>query len=140
MYRKFFLGGIALAAAFGAGVAFSPKLVVAQANLINAKEVVRDDMNGMPGEEVLVQLVEIKPGASIPWHLHPDSHEISVVIEGSETLEVEGQGKRQVSAGEGFHIQPNVVHRGFNDTNATARVVTVRIKPKDKPIMVPVQR
>jgi quercetin dioxygenase-like cupin family protein len=140
MYRKYFLSGVVLAAAFGAGVAFSPKFVVAQANLISVKEVVREDMIGMPGEEVIVQYVELKPGAAIPWHLHPDSHEISVVVEGSETLEVEGQGKRQVSAGEGFHIQPNVVHRGNNDTGAPAKIVTVRIKPKDKPIMVPVQR
>jgi quercetin dioxygenase-like cupin family protein len=139
MYRKFFLSGLALAAAFGAGVAFSPKFVVAQANLISAKEVVRDEMTGMPGEEVVVQYVELKPGAAIPWHMHPDGHEISVVVEGSETLEIEGQPPRTVSVGEGFHLQPNVVHRGSNDTNAPARIVTVRIKPKDKPIMVPVQ-
>jgi quercetin dioxygenase-like cupin family protein len=135
MYRKFFLGGLALAAAFGAGVVFSPKFVSAQANLISAKEVVRDEMTGMPG----VQYVELKPGAAIPWHMHPDGHEISVVVEGSETLEIEGQPPRTVGVGEGFHIQPNVVHRGSNDSGAPARIVTVRIKPKDKPIMVPVQ-
>jgi quercetin dioxygenase-like cupin family protein len=140
MYRKFFMGGLALTAAFAAGVALSPKFVVAQANLINAKEVLREEMMGMPGEEVLVQYVELKPGAAVPWHIHPDSHEISVVVEGTSTLEVEGQGKRQLGVGEGFHMQPNVVHRGGNDTNAPVKIVTVRIKPKDKPIMVPVQR
>jgi quercetin dioxygenase-like cupin family protein len=139
MHRKLLLGGLALAAAFGAGV-FCSNFVVAQANLINAKEVLREEMNGMPGEEVLVQYVELKPGTAVPWHIHPDSHEISVVVEGTSTLEVEGQGKRQVGVGEGFHMQPNVVHRGGNDTNAPVKIVTVRIKPKDKPIMVPVQR
>jgi quercetin dioxygenase-like cupin family protein len=138
MYRKFFLGGLALAAAFGAGVVCS-NLVVAQANLINAKEVLREDMNGMPGEEVLVQYTEQKPGAAVPWHIHPDSHEITVVVEGTTTLEIEGQPPRKVGVGEGFHIQPNVVHRGTNDSGASVRLVTVRIKPKDKPIMVPVQ-
>jgi quercetin dioxygenase-like cupin family protein len=140
MYRKYFLSGLALVAAFGAGVALSPKFVVAQANLINAKEVLREEMMGMPGEEVLVQYVELKPGAAVPWHIHPDSHEISVVVEGTSTLEVEGQPSRKVGVGEGFHMQPNVVHRGSNDTNAPVKIVTVRIKPKDKPIMVPVQR
>jgi quercetin dioxygenase-like cupin family protein len=140
MQRKFLLGGFALAAAFGAGVAFSPKFVSAQANLISAKEVVRDEMTGMPGEEVVVQYVELKPGAAIPWHMHPDGHEISVIVEGSETLEVEGQSPRKIGVGEGFHLQPNVVHRGTNGSNAPAKIVTVRIKPKDKPIMVPVQR
>jgi quercetin dioxygenase-like cupin family protein len=140
MYRKLLLGGLALMGAFAAGVVFSNNFVVAQANLISVKEVLREEMTGMPGEEVIVQYVELKPGAAIPWHLHPDSHEISVVVEGWETLEVEGQGKKQVNAGDGFHIQPNVVHRGSNDSNAPAKIVTVRIKPKDKPIMVPVQR
>ncbi len=93
----------------------------------------------MPGEEVVVQYVELKLGAAIPWHMHPDGHEISVIVEGSETLEVEGQPPRKVGVGEGFHIQPNVEHRGSNDSNASAKIVTVRIKPKDKPIMVPVQ-
>jgi hypothetical protein len=37
-------------------------------------------------------------------------------------------------------MQPNVVHRGSNDSNAPPKIVTLRIKPKDKPIMVPVQR
>lgn len=93
----------------------------------------------MLGEEVVVQYVELKPGAAIPWHMHPDGHEISVIVEGSETLEIEGQGERQLNVGDGFYMQPNVVHRGSNDSGAPARIVTVRIKPKDKPIMVPVQ-
>lgn len=140
MYRKYFLSSLALVAAFGAGIVLSPKFVIAQASLFNAKEVLREEMNGMPGEEVLVQYIEYKPGAAVPWHMHPDAHEITVVMEGTAVLEVEGQGKRQLGVGEGFHMQPNVVHRGGNDTNASAWVVTVRIKPKDKPIMVPVQR
>jgi quercetin dioxygenase-like cupin family protein len=97
-------------------------------------------MPGMSGEEVVVQHVELKPGAAIPWHMHPDGHEISVIVEGSETLEIEGQPPRKVSVGEGFHLQPNVVHGGSNDSNAPTKIVTLRIKPKDKPIIVPVQR
>jgi quercetin dioxygenase-like cupin family protein len=140
MYRKYILGGLALLAAFGAGVALSPKFVAAQANLFVPKEVVREDMVGMPGQEVLVQYIEYKPGAAVPWHLHPDAHEMTVVVEGTAWLEVEGQGKRQLNVGDGFHMQPNVVHRGGNESNVSAKVVTVRIKPKDKPILVPVQR
>jgi quercetin dioxygenase-like cupin family protein len=140
MYRKLFLGGFAMIGAFAAGVMFSNNFVVAQPNLFNVKEVLREEMTGMPGEEVLVQYIEYKPGAAVPWHTHPDAHEITVVVEGTAVLEVEGQGKKQLGVGEGFHMQPNVVHRGGNESGAPARVVTVRIKPKDKPIMVPVQR
>ena len=139
MYRRYVVGGVALAVAFGAGVLTS-KHVDAQANLLVVKEAVRDEMKGMDGWEVIAQYAEQKPGAVIPWHIHPDSHEITVVVEGTTMLEVEGQGKKPVTVGEGFHIQPNVVHRGGNESNASAKVVTIRIKPKDKPIMTPVQR
>jgi quercetin dioxygenase-like cupin family protein len=94
----------------------------------------------MPRDEVLVQYTELKAAAAVPWHMHPDGHEIVVVVEGTAMLEVEGQGKRQVGSGEDFHIQPNVVHRGADEIGAPVKIVTVRIRPKDKPIMGPVQR
>ena len=137
--RKYFIGGLSLLAAFGFGFAFS-NFVAAQASLSSVKEVLREDMADVPGQEVLAQYFEYKPGAAIPWHLHPDSHEVSVVVEGATWLEIEGQGKRKMGVSDGFHMQPNVVHRGGNESDAPAKVVTVRIKPKDKPIMVPVQR
>lgn len=92
MYRGFFLGSVALVAAFGAGMLTS-KHVDAQANLLVVKEVVRDEMKGMDGWEVIAQYTEQKPGAAVPWHIHPDSHEITVVVEGTTTLEVEGRAK-----------------------------------------------
>jgi quercetin dioxygenase-like cupin family protein len=141
MYRRFFLGGLALAAAFTAGVMFS-KLVVAQgpSPVPGVREVLRDTLNGMEGQEVIMQEATLPAGAVIPWHIHPDGHEITFVLEGSPTLEVEGQGVKKLNAGEGFHIQPGVVHRGMNESGAPAKVLFVRLKPKDKPIMVPVQR
>lgn len=141
MHRRFLFSGIVLAAAFAAGIGFS-KLVIAQAPSPNPgiREVLRDALNGMEGQEVIMQEATLPPGAVIPWHMHPDGHEISFVIEGSPTLEIEGQGARKLNVGEGFHIQPNVVHRGLNETGKPVKALFVRIKPKDKPIMVPVQR
>jgi quercetin dioxygenase-like cupin family protein len=39
-----------------------------------------------------------------------------------------------VRAGEGFHIDANLVHRGQAEAGG-AKVLVVRLKPKDKPVM-----
>src|SRR5438105_8703329 len=103
--RKFLRGGLALAAAFVAGIAFS-NFGVAQgpSPVPGAREVLRDVLNGLEGQEVIVQEATLPPGAAIPWHMHPDGHEITFVLEGSPTLEIEGQGAKRLQAGEGFHI------------------------------------
>lgn len=104
------------------------------------RQVIREDLNGLAGQEVIMQEVTIAPGASIPWHMHPDGHEITYVIEGTVKLEVEGQGARELKAGDGFHLQPGTVHRAFNDSAAPAKAVVVRVNAKGKPIAVPVRK
>jgi hypothetical protein len=42
--------------------------------------------------------------------------------------------ERVVKAGEGFHIDASLVHRGQAGASG-AKVLVVRLKPKDKPIM-----
>jgi quercetin dioxygenase-like cupin family protein len=129
--------GFVIALAFGAGVLISA--VSAQAQSLPGL-VLREDMNGLDGQEVIMQAVTLAPGGVIPWHTHPDGHEITYVIEGTAKLEVEGQGVRELKAGDGFHLQPGTAHRAFNDSKAPAKVVVVRINAKGKPVAVPVQK
>jgi quercetin dioxygenase-like cupin family protein len=124
--------------ALGAVIAFSD-FGLAQAPT-PPRQVIREDLNGLAGQEVIMQEVTIAPGGSIPWHMHPDGHEISYVIDGGPKLELEGQGVRELKPGEGFHIQPGTVHRAMNDSAAPAKVLVVRVNEKGKPIMVPVQK
>jgi quercetin dioxygenase-like cupin family protein len=142
MRRKFPLAGAILAvmlgAFLGAFLAFSD-YADAQAPT-PPRTVLREDLSGLDGQEVIMQEAVIAPGGSIPWHKHPDGHEISYLVEGAAKLEIEGQGVRELKPGEGFHIQPGVVHRAFNDSNAPAKVVVVRVNAKGKPIAVPVQK
>jgi quercetin dioxygenase-like cupin family protein len=130
--------GAVIALAFGTGV-FVSTLANAQAPYLPG-QVLREDMSGLDGQEVIMQAVTIAPGGSIPWHKHPDGHEITYVIEGTAKLEVEGKGVRELKAGDGFHLQPGTAHRAFNDSNAPTKVVVVRINAKGKPIAVPVQK
>ena len=138
MRIKSLLSGAAIALAFGAGL-FVSSFVSAQAPSIPGL-VLREDLNGLDGQEVIMQQVTLPPGGSIPWHQHPDGHEITYVIEGTAKLEVEGKGVRELKAGDGFHLQPGTVHRAFNDSSALAKVVVVRLNAKGKPIAVPVQK
>lgn len=138
MPRKFVMAGATFAAALGTCLMFSD-FVSAQAPT-PPRTVLREDLSGLDGQEVIMQEAIIAPGGSIPWHMHPDGHEISYVVEGTPKLEIDGQGVRELKPGEGFHIQPGTVHRAFNDSNAPAKIAVVRVNAKGKPIMVPVQK
>ncbi|BAT60806.1 DNA-binding transcriptional repressor PuuR [Variibacter gotjawalensis] len=109
-------------------------------NAITAKDVLRDDLNGMANQETIMQAIEIAPGGMVPWHTHPDGHEITYVIEGSLTLEVDGQQKRTLKAGDGFHIQPKTPHSAKNEGSEKAKILVVRLNEKGKPIAQPFQR
>jgi quercetin dioxygenase-like cupin family protein len=136
MTRGIIVCSAAVAMAFGAGV-MMPK-VEAQTG-VTAKNILQSDMKGGLADETLMQVVEFPANATLPWHMHPDGHEIAYVLEGSAILEIEGQESRTVKAGEGIHVNPNIVHRGRTEASP-AKLLVVRVKPKDKPIMVPVQR
>jgi quercetin dioxygenase-like cupin family protein len=123
--------------AFAAVISFSN---FASAQATPPRQVIREDMNGLANQEVIMQEVIIAPGASIPWHTHPNGHEISYIVEGTLKLEEEGKGVRDLKPGDGFHIQPGTVHRGMNDSGAPVKVLVVRVNEKGKPIAVPVQK
>ncbi len=139
MKRQFssFAALAALILAFVAGALFS-NLVSAQSQM-TVRQVLREDLNGLDGQEVVMQEIVFPSGSGTPLHTHPDGHEISFVVEGTPTLEVEGKAT-QLKPGDGFHIQPGVVHRGFNESGAPVKLLIVRVNTKGKPLMVPVQK
>ena len=61
-------------------------------------------------------------------------------MEGEQTFEIEGVGTKVVKAGEVIHTPPNVAHFGRNATDKNSKTLVVRIKDKEKPIMVEVKR
>jgi len=89
-----------------------------------------------PGKEVNAQAYTFPPGAVLPWHIHPDAHEIAYVVEGEFTFQLEGEPEKQLKVGEATYLRPNVVHRGMNKSDQPVRLFVVRIKPKDAPLVV----
>src|SRR5262245_8000773 len=95
-----------LAAALAAGA------LNAQAPGIKRTELQDRDMS-IPGRHVVQARVEFEPGAVVGRHTHP-GEEISVVLEGSLLLEVDGQPARTIKAGEAFFVPAGVIHAGKN--------------------------
>ena len=50
-------------------------------------------------QETVVNLLEMAPGVSATWHMHPGAQEIVFVLDGALVVEVDGEGSKQVSAG-----------------------------------------
>src|SRR5262245_19022383 len=109
-------------------------MIHAQQSGYSTKQILQDDLNNLPGQEVLFFTSDWPPGFRLPWHMHENGHEFVFVLEGQQTFEVDGVGTKVVKAGEVIHTPPNVPHYGRNATDKISRTVVVRIKPKDKPI------
>jgi quercetin dioxygenase-like cupin family protein len=130
------IGIVLLAALAGVG------LVVAREpdgqSGVTSEQLLAEALAGEPGKEVVAQTYTFPAGAVLPWHIHPDAHEVAYVIEGDFTFQIEGEAPRALKAGEASYLAPNVVHRGMNQSDAPVTLFVVRVKPKDKPLVMEV--
>jgi len=118
----------------------SSQILHAQAPTYATKEIIRTDLNNLPGQEALIFASTWQPGFRLPWHMHPDGHEFTYVVEGEQTFEIEGVGTKVVKAGEAIYTPPNTPHYGRNATDKESKTVVVRIKAKNQPVMVELKR
>jgi quercetin dioxygenase-like cupin family protein len=128
-----FTGGIVV----GVG---SSELIHAEAPAHVTRPVIQTDLNNLPGQEVLVFASTWQPGFRLPLHMHPEGHEITYVVEGEQTFEIDGVGTRIVKAGEAIYTPPNTPHFGRNATDGISKTIVFRIKAKDQPVAVEVKR
>jgi len=128
-----FAGGIVV----GAG---SSEIIHAQAPALSTKQIFQTDLNNLPGQELLLYASTWQPGFRLPLHMHPEGHELTYVIEGEQTFEIDGVGTKVVKAGEAVYTPPNTPHFGRNATDAVSKTIVIRIKAKDQPVAVDVKR
>ena len=63
-----------------------------------------------------------------PWHLHPDSDETFVVLEGELVLDVDGVGEVRLSPGQVYTVSAGVRHRSRGEGDpATGRTVNLSV-------------
>jgi quercetin dioxygenase-like cupin family protein len=138
------MGRIVLLLAFGVGITLGlgqGGLGTAQAQQKpTIQSLLQADLQGIPGQETILEVLTIPPGGATPRHIHPDGHEIVYVLEGATTAEIDGRETRNYGVGEVVHVPPNVPHVGRNaSATAPLKVLIIRIKDKSKPVMVPVK-
>ena len=106
---------------------------------IKADQVLLQDLAGEPGKEVNIQVYTFPPGASVPWHIHPDTHEFGYQLGGEFSLLINGEPSKILKVGDAFYVPPKVIHRGITASSTPAKFVVVRVRPKGKPALVEVQ-
>jgi quercetin dioxygenase-like cupin family protein len=121
------VGGIALLAVAG--------VIGAQNTGLTRTVVTKADVS-VPGREAVVAKVEITPGGVAGWHTHPGD-EISYVTDGEVTLMVAGQPTRKFAAGGAWVIPGGTAHNAKNEGTTAARIVSVYVVEKDKPLASP---
>src|SRR6185369_6579501 len=134
---------IALGGVFAVGVTvggLSTRLLHAQHPQYETTQILQSDLNNLPGQEVLVFTSTWQPGFRLPLHMHPNGHEITYVVEGEQIFEIEGVGTKVVKAGEAIYTPPNTPHFGRNATDKISKTIVIRIKDKDKPVMVEIKK
>jgi quercetin dioxygenase-like cupin family protein len=90
------------------------------------------------GREAVQARGEFQPGAAVPKHTHP-GEEISYVLEGEITVEVDGQPAKTLKAGDAFFIPANTVHAAKNSGKGAAAVLSTYVVEKGKPLSTPVK-
>jgi quercetin dioxygenase-like cupin family protein len=93
-------------------------------------------------QETVVNLLEMAPSASAPWHMHPGAQEIIFIIDGKLVVEVEGEGLKEVTSGATALISAETPHLVRNDsTQATARALVIHSRAdKEKPFLVALKK
>src|SRR5215510_12413962 len=105
---------IALGCVFALGIlvgSMSNEFVHARGQQYEIKEVLRADLKNLPDQELLIFAATWQPGFRLPLHIHPDGHEVTYVLEGEQTFEVDGKNII-VKAGEALYTPPNTPHFG----------------------------
>ena len=96
----------------------------------------RGDLS-VAGHEGVMARAEFAPGASVGKHTHP-GEEISYVLEGSITLDVQGLAPVTLKAGDVFFVPAGKVHDATNTGTAPAKIVATYVVEKGKPMTSPV--
>lgn len=111
-------------------LAFS--VATAQAPAVKRTVLQKADIS-VPGREVVTARAEIPTAGSTGKHTHP-GEEVSYVLDGMITLEVEGLPARALKAGDVFIIPAGKVHGATNRAQGITTIIANYIVEKGKPL------
>jgi quercetin dioxygenase-like cupin family protein len=134
---KRLLGLLAVTLILGMALAMlANRTLMAQTEPLKITDVLKSDLAGMEGKEILVQLVEFAPRGATGKHYHP-GHEANYILEGTSILEMEGEPPMTRKAGDSAYIPAKHIHAAKNaSTTDPLKVLVFRIHEKGQPITV----
>jgi len=134
MKRTALMLALTLVAGIAIG-ALGSRALDAQPTPITSTDLLKSDVAGLEGMEVVVSLGEFAPRASSGKHTHPGP-EVAYVLQGSGVSEVEGQATVTRQAGTVGYIAGGKVHESINGSaTEPLKLLVFRIHPKGKPIV-----
>ena len=86
--------------------------------------------------EAILGLAEIAPGAAAGRHTHPGI-EFGYVVEGSASLEIEGETPRLLKAGDSYMIPAGRIHDAKTVGDQPTKVLATYVVEKGKPLATP---
>ena len=135
MKRAVFMFTLALVAGIALGL-IGGRLLDAQQAPLKTTDLLKTDIVGMEGKEIVIQLTEFAPRGASGRHYHP-GHEANYVLEGTAILEMEGSPPMTRKAGVTTYIPAKHVHEGKNvSTTDPVKILVFRIHEKGQPITV----
>jgi quercetin dioxygenase-like cupin family protein len=106
----------------------------AQQPALKRTDLLRTTMTEMESKEAHVWTADIAPGAATGTHRHPTTRFV-YVLEGSVTLELDGQPPRTYRAGEAFAEPPDARHNFRNASEtASAKAIGFQIAERGQPL------
>jgi quercetin dioxygenase-like cupin family protein len=104
----------------------------------------RADLQGQDQtvQETLINLLDLAPAASAPWHVHPGAQEIVFVLDGTVVVEVGSEEPKELGPGGLTLIAAETPHLVRNKSaTTTARAFNVYSRAdKQKPFLVVLKR
>lgn len=124
------IAGLCLVAAAAAATPAAARSPAIKRTILQSTEV--------PGENrvIVLGLAEIPAGLAAGRHSHPGV-ETGYVIEGSASLEIDGEPARVLVAGDSYLIPAGRVHDARALGNATVKVLATYVVEKGKPLARP---
>lgn len=104
---------------------------------VKLENLLKAELEGFEGAEVIVSRVTIPPHTSLPKHWHP-GEEFGYVLEGSCYLWREGKEDIHIKAGEALMVPLEQVHTAVTKEEAVT-ILVFRVHEEGKPERVPVE-
>ncbi len=106
----------------------------------SVRSLMSKDLEGVPGRELSMIMVEYPPGAADPVHMH-HAPAMLYVLEGSIVMQVKGGAEVTLAPGQTFYEGPDDVHVIGRNASSTrpAKFVVFLVKDKGAPILTPLK-